>query len=69
VHAWQFHHMGRFVPGYVGRGVGAQIGNIPPGSACRPPAAGSKCGSDFGMEQEAATVDLGSGGTLSGLTR
>ena len=68
MHAWQFHHMGRFVPGYVCRGVGAQIGNIPPG-ALAGHAAGSKWGSDFGMEQEAATVDLGSGGTLSGFTR
>jgi hypothetical protein len=58
VHAWQFHHMGRFVPGYVCRGVGAQSAIFHPGSAYRPPAAGSKWGSDFGMEQEAATVRL-----------
>jgi hypothetical protein len=50
VHAWQFHHTGRFIPGYVCRGAfSTHYRPVPP--------AGSKWGSDFGLEEEASTID------------
>jgi hypothetical protein len=59
VHAWQFYRSSRFVAGYLCRGLAVQLGNYLPGeSSYTPPSdPNSSWSSDFGMEQEAATVD------------
>jgi hypothetical protein len=55
VHAWQFYRSDRFIPGYLCRGIAVQL--FKDHSTYQPPPPGSKWGRDFGMEQEAATVD------------